>query len=618
MSIADNLNISNEEIEVLLNKYNQKFPNAQKHFDTNRINIIKNLTNQSFHAVAGSGKTTLIAFKLALLLQKWSYKNQGICVLSHTNVAKNIIIEELKKINSNYSLERKPHFIGTIQQFVDTFFAIPYINSTIAPVKQVDSSMYWQILEKKFGYWDKEHMQQRHIFFLRFIKLLEGSVDKYIKALNYKKEKAIEKGKFDFSNYKSRYIKLKKELEKDGIWSYEKMYEVANQLSTRYPNILNVIKYKFPIVIIDEVQDTNCQQYEFLEKCFTNTDNVIFQKIGDPDQAIYNFTSSKEDDTVISKIFQNKDNIQILDSYRFGTNIAEESSKYTISKSKLLGLSNKQCEVKEIPFPIDNPIFAIEEFVKYICQNKNVLPKNPVVKIIGAQGINKDSKALDIHSYIEPFNKTIIGFKFYTTNIICALKYIYDHQDGDFNNNYEILIRCLAHSAKIQNKTCSSTEFINYLKNNNKIKILNNIIHKWMFIRCPINKEALKLDLACLNELSFDYEQLYSDKNIKNSNKQENQIILNGNKYSFIDNSFYIENIRFEVNTIHGVKGETHDATLVLATQDKIISAQEKNITNIEKLRELKDCTKYKSQRKKIYVATSRAKYILALAIPQR
>ena len=57
-------------------------------FDEGRRNIIKNLDSIDIQACPGSGKTTVLVAKLAILAKKWSYQNRGICVLSHTNVAR--------------------------------------------------------------------------------------------------------------------------------------------------------------------------------------------------------------------------------------------------------------------------------------------------------------------------------------------------------------------------------------------------------------------------------------------------------------------------------------------------------------------------------------------------
>lgn len=46
-------------------------------------------------ACPGSGKTTLIVAKLAILARNWPHRTKGICVLSHTNVAREEIQHRL-------------------------------------------------------------------------------------------------------------------------------------------------------------------------------------------------------------------------------------------------------------------------------------------------------------------------------------------------------------------------------------------------------------------------------------------------------------------------------------------------------------------------------------------
>jgi len=102
-------------------------------FDENRRKILKAMHSIDVQACPGSGKTTLIAAKLILLAQKWPLKHQGICVLSHTNVAKDEIISRLKvsNIREARSLLSYPHFIGTIQEFVNRFLALPYLRQNV-------------------------------------------------------------------------------------------------------------------------------------------------------------------------------------------------------------------------------------------------------------------------------------------------------------------------------------------------------------------------------------------------------------------------------------------------------------------------------------------------------
>ena len=92
--------------------------------DECRIQILKNMNSVDIHACPGSGKTTILVAKLAILSRKWKWQNRGICVLSHTNVAREEIEERLGTLNVGKKLLSYPHFIGTFQAFLDTFIRI--------------------------------------------------------------------------------------------------------------------------------------------------------------------------------------------------------------------------------------------------------------------------------------------------------------------------------------------------------------------------------------------------------------------------------------------------------------------------------------------------------------
>ena len=122
--------------------------------DEERMAVLEAMHSIDVQACPGSGKTTLIAAKLILLAQKWPYRHQGVCVLSHTNVAKDQIIERLNKssVFEARQLLSYPHFIGTIQEFVNRFIALPYLRSMGVNDFTIDNDEYvrtaWRLLER--------------------------------------------------------------------------------------------------------------------------------------------------------------------------------------------------------------------------------------------------------------------------------------------------------------------------------------------------------------------------------------------------------------------------------------------------------------------------------------
>lgn len=91
-------------------------------FDEEKQKIINCTDSAHIKACPGSGKTTTLLAKLVLLAEQMPLKNgKGICVLTYTNVA----IDEIKSKLGHKAdiLFSYPNFFGTIQTFVDEFFA---------------------------------------------------------------------------------------------------------------------------------------------------------------------------------------------------------------------------------------------------------------------------------------------------------------------------------------------------------------------------------------------------------------------------------------------------------------------------------------------------------------
>ena len=93
--------------------------------DAERREFLKSVSTVDVSACPGSGKTTLVVAKLAILTRKWKSSTRGICVLSHTNVAREEIEHRLGKTEIGQRLLSYPHFIDTIHGFVNRFLAIP-------------------------------------------------------------------------------------------------------------------------------------------------------------------------------------------------------------------------------------------------------------------------------------------------------------------------------------------------------------------------------------------------------------------------------------------------------------------------------------------------------------
>ena len=96
--------------------------------DVHRQNALQSWERVDIQACPGSGKTTLLVAKVAILSRKWKWRDRGICVLSHTNVARREVEKRLANHPTAYTLLTYPHFVGTFQVFFDKFLALPYLS----------------------------------------------------------------------------------------------------------------------------------------------------------------------------------------------------------------------------------------------------------------------------------------------------------------------------------------------------------------------------------------------------------------------------------------------------------------------------------------------------------
>ena len=119
--------VSNEDVEWIRGIM------GLRDLDQSRQDFMRARTTLDVSACPGSGKTTLIVAKLAIMARKWPHRTRGICVLSHTNAAREEIQRRLRGTVVGQQLLSYPHFIDTIHGFVNRFLALPWLNSQRIP-----------------------------------------------------------------------------------------------------------------------------------------------------------------------------------------------------------------------------------------------------------------------------------------------------------------------------------------------------------------------------------------------------------------------------------------------------------------------------------------------------
>lgn len=274
-------------------------------------------------AVPGSGKTTLTALKLCAIARGWRSRERGICVLSHTNVAWKEISGRLQNDRFGRSILRPPHFIGTIQGFVDTFLGLPFARSQRMNVRFIDNDTYatealrrfdnWARLSTLRGYLSRRQNGRDLVASASYAFDGEGQLSVRPAAHNFPADPATR-------SYRE-YTSLKESMADDGYFRFQDMYAFARQLLHLHPEVAEAVAIRFPWVIIDEMQDTSADQQDLLDEVFP-ADRVVVQRIGDENQRIFVDAESAG--------FPSADALELPVSRRFGSRIAQVVGSLTI------------------------------------------------------------------------------------------------------------------------------------------------------------------------------------------------------------------------------------------------------------------------------------------------
>ncbi|NYT78803.1 UvrD-helicase domain-containing protein [Alcaligenaceae bacterium] len=306
--------------------------------DGSRLRAMRSLETCDFEACPGSGKTTLLVAKLAILASRWPYRQRGICVLSHTNAARDEIDQRLSSTSPSASLVRYPHFIGTIHSFINEYLALPWLRSKGNPVRLIDTSTALKRRYQKLPWRLRTRMEKKHL-------------DMY--ALQYDQtdysgaNKKTLSGDADFCRALEAAARAGSE---EGYLCFDEMFVWANELLDLRPEVAADLRMRFPLVFIDEAQDNSELQSAILHRIFRQggEPSSVRQRFGDSNQAIY---AKPGADGAQTDCFPSGEPQNLPRSYRFSQEIADATKGLGIVPQALKGAGPARGRVKRDALP---------------------------------------------------------------------------------------------------------------------------------------------------------------------------------------------------------------------------------------------------------------------------
>lgn len=285
-------------------------------------------------AAPGNGKTTLLAAKLAMLSRSWTARRNGVCVISHTNAARTEVEDQIVHHPTAARLMAYPHFTGTVTTFINQFLALPYLRGLGWSIRQIDDDVFSAEAKRRIPF---------HWALKNQVKYGLAKVEKWVEDLTLDPSFA-DLGRMPASlavrQCKGQHgpttdcgkalAKLKAEMVCAGLYRYADMTALANRALDTTAGLAERLRARFPLVILDEAQDTNGDQLRLLERVFKHADTA-FQRLGDSNQTLY------EDEGALPVYWTPAaGSIPLDDSRRFGNEIASFASRLTARRAQVI------------------------------------------------------------------------------------------------------------------------------------------------------------------------------------------------------------------------------------------------------------------------------------------
>ena len=634
--------ISEADIDRLLARLNGNESDTSRHLvlDAPRRSAILNFAD--VQACPGSGKTTLVGLKVLLLLENWHDTYSGICVLTHSNVAIDEIMSRLGRDATGSKVLSYPHFVGTIQDFTNTFLALPYARSREWEVHLVDEGEFGSFVESATIWNFKVHDRKANkpYFFSYYFK--QNKINPALFSLEHKDGKLIVGADFmacvhqlidlEKSNCDEAYfLKLRFQLCKRGLFSYSEMYELAKQAIASNRSLPAALRSRFKITLLDEMQDTQKHQDDLLNLIFPPAECAV-QRFGDPDQSIFDAMGGGLPNTTYNDAALHS----ITESHRFTQPIASQLGG--LSFRGVGPFTGSQIPVTDGP---RNTIFLFEdssigEVLPAFARLALGLPvqHRSVVKAVGGIGKTASANGLTLPSYWDAYDSKAQSASFRAQSLCDAVRFCASAADGDVAIRYQALQSAVLEWMRRAGRQYTNnsgktiaftrTTLTSYLKESDKILAFGEVMNFLLCEKYPpeeiwsktVNDLGALLGLGQLNDKAAEFAA-YTQ--VPNEGVGSDEAPGNPNIYEAVDG------VRIALATIHSVKGETHDATLVCETKYRTwydIQEMAEFLCKANAVRPVPDYARTMSKEtnraafmKRLFVAMSRPRYLLCLAV---
>ena len=396
----------------------------------------ENLNNQQKKAVelvgspllifagAGSGKTRVLTEKIAYLIESVGIPPEHILSVTFTNKAANEMKERVQRLITH---DVSKMTIGTFHSVCAGLLrkhihVIGYDNN-FTIYDQADSK---QLIKKVIS---DMNLDSKTFQANKYQYLISNLKNKMIKP----DDVLLNTDSYIDEILRDIYIDYNTKLKENNAADFDDLLLLPIDIFNANPSLLEYYQNKFQYVLVDEYQDTNKPQFEFIYSVSRNNNEITV--VGDDDQSIYGWRGADISNILnFSKSFENATTIKLEQNYR-STKVILDAAYHVVSKNKnradkKLWTDNIQGDNIDL-YEYDNEIEESKGVIRNILSAARTEKLNDIVVLYRT---NTQSRVIEDQLRRESIPYHIVGgIKFYDRkeikDILAYLKYILNPSD---------------------------------------------------------------------------------------------------------------------------------------------------------------------------------------------
>ena len=286
------------------------------------------LKNSLILAGAGSGKTRVLVNRIAWLVEQQALNLSQVMAVTFTNKAASEMKHRLKQLLPHVPFD---WWVGTFHGLCHRFLRQHAQLAGLSP--------HFQILDSD----DQSRMMKRVLQELN-LDLEQWPVKKAQGFINQQKDEGLRPHQVQAPSFGPMrtwvqvYQAYHDACIRSEVVDFAELLLRTVEMFKRHPDLLAHYRHQFQLILVDEFQDTNRIQYEWL-KLLAGTDTAVMA-VGDDDQSIYGWRGARVENIVrFTEDFSDVAVIRLEQNYRSTHNILHAANALIANNRERMGKS---------------------------------------------------------------------------------------------------------------------------------------------------------------------------------------------------------------------------------------------------------------------------------------